>query len=198
MKKNRYIAYENGRIYDTKTRSFLKQYGYPKYLFVYFKDERQNKVHIERVHRVIAEVFIHNPDPINKTTVNHKDLNIHNNNVNNLEWMSYKENNDHAMKAGKGKQFKPGSDHKNSKFTDIMINDICYLLEEKWSYNEIIEYMQNRFPELQNIKYDNFVKQLSKIKKGERWTHISKYYKLEQKSSTTNNEDDMLTIKILV
>jgi len=57
-----------------------------------FDNSKQQRFYI---HRLVAEHFITNPDPKNKTFVNHKDGNKLNNAVENLEWVSPRENNLH-------------------------------------------------------------------------------------------------------
>ena len=83
------------------------------------------------VHRIIAETFIDMPklEYGIKLTVNHIDGNKQNNNISNLEWMTYSENNYHAYKVlGKvsGIKGKTGEKSKLSKavkcFSDDGIN----------------------------------------------------------------------------
>ena len=52
-----------------------------------------------RIHRLVAEAFIPNPDGL--PVINHKDENPKNNNVDNLEWCSYSYNNTYNGKAKK-------------------------------------------------------------------------------------------------
>lgn len=56
-----------------------------------FKDKRRKGFSI---HRLVAEMFI--PNYNNKPCVNHKDCNRKNNKVDNLEWCTYKENNNYG------------------------------------------------------------------------------------------------------
>jgi hypothetical protein len=69
---------------------------YKGYLLVKFSIN--SKSHSKSVARLVAKAFI--PNPENKPEVNHKDgIKIHNS-VRNLEWVTTKENINHAVKTG--------------------------------------------------------------------------------------------------
>jgi len=71
-------------------------------------------------HQIVAEAFL----PINeyKQTVNHKDGNKTNNRVDNLEWHTYKENNNHARETSLNKQH--GEKCNLSKHSDQFIDAV--------------------------------------------------------------------------
>ena len=93
----RYEINRSGIIRNIKTKSIKAQYisstGYYMISTSY-----KNKSNPLRVHRLIAETFINNPD--NKPEVNHKDGNKTNNSIKNLEWVTHLENMNHAKETG--------------------------------------------------------------------------------------------------
>ena len=64
-----------------------KQNGY-RFVNLYINNStpKMNRL----IHRMVAQTFLENPK--NNPLVNHKDTNILNNHVDNLEWVTYKEN----------------------------------------------------------------------------------------------------------
>jgi len=80
-----------GNIKSLKTGKNLYYSKSKRYLRVgLFKDKKRKGFSI---HRLVAEAFI--PNPNNYPCVNHKDCNGNNNRVDNLEWCTYKQNNDY-------------------------------------------------------------------------------------------------------
>ena len=68
------------------------------YLRVYMRRDSDYKRVDMYIHRLVALAFI--PNPENKRFVNHIDTNRSNNHVDNLEWCTSKENNQHSMNLG--------------------------------------------------------------------------------------------------
>lgn len=56
------------------------------------------------IHRLVADAFI--PNPMGKEQVNHKDEDKYNNNINNLEWVTFKENMNHGTKQDRESKIK--------------------------------------------------------------------------------------------
>ena len=117
-----------------------------------------------RVHRLVAETFVDNPDPETKTEVNHingdKDLNTDDN----LEWVTPSENINHAYTTGLMVGRK-GEKHHMSTISEKQAVEICELLaSNKYSMNEI------------STKTGVSYAIIKKIKNKQRWTHISKDY----------------------
>ena len=93
-KDTNYIISTNGKVYNIKRNMFLKCSMKHGYCIVSLSENNKRKMF--RIHRLVAEIFIHNTQ--NKPIVNHIDGNKTNNNLNNLEWVTYKENTQHALK----------------------------------------------------------------------------------------------------
>ena len=56
---------------------------------------KDGKMHNKRIHRIVAEAHIPNPD--NKPEVNHEDVNPRNNKASNLSWCTRGENEQHKL-----------------------------------------------------------------------------------------------------
>ena len=90
-----YSATESGKIFSHKTKKYIKgQTNNEGYIRLGLYGDNGEKKFL--IHRLIAETFI--PNPLNKPQVNHIDSNKSNNCVENLEWITNKENREHSLR----------------------------------------------------------------------------------------------------
>lgn len=94
---DKYLVSSAGMVKNGKTgqvlKPILKNDGY---LAVHLS--HKNKAQMVFIHRLVAEAFI--PNPQNLPVVNHIDGNKANPSVENLEWVSFSENSNHAYRTG--------------------------------------------------------------------------------------------------
>lgn len=105
----------------------IKKNGYLQILLC-----KNNKNYNKYVHRLVAEAFIDNPN--NLKTVNHKNLNKQDNRVENLEWCSYADNNDHARKNlcfKSGKKIKIEAKNIDTEKTEIITDLLQWCKQNK-------------------------------------------------------------------
>lgn len=93
-----YSINENGEVRNDKTNHIKSCFVNPKnnYLMVDLYENNQSKK--VPIHRLLAEAFI--PNPENKATVDHIDGNRQNNDISNLRWATYSENNSRFETVG--------------------------------------------------------------------------------------------------
>lgn len=96
LEKEIITNYKYGSYSSIKKEKFLKTSKQNGYKIVSLRKDSKNKSCY--LHRLIAETFISNPK--NKPQVNHINGNKLDNRVDNLEWVTCKENNIHALRTG--------------------------------------------------------------------------------------------------
>ena len=163
--KTKYMVSNHGQVKNTKRNKYLSDRTHDKDGYVQICLSHKNKHYAMRRCRLVAMAFI--PNPENKPQVNHKDKNVTNDDVMNLEWVTAKENRIHALVTGNGCKIIKGEEHPNSIYTNDQIIKVCELLVDNKHTVRQISYLTQVNPQT--------VKDVLN-KKG--WTHISSNYDL--------------------
>lgn len=176
--RGKYIITSTGRVFNNYTGMEMKQRLIQNYPHVGLRvfNGKESKQRLFKVHRLVAEYFI--PNPNNYEIVNHKDGNKANSNIENLEWVSYSENNNHAIRTGLRK----------TSWTIEMARIAISLIEDyDWSISEVAEYLnktkasvlylyQSGYKNLGLTVNNKFVRKTSKYRKSKQIPYNYKQY----------------------
>lgn len=151
-----YLIDVNGNIFSLQTNKIIKTSNNGKgYITVHLYKDKKAKTFY--VHRLVAQTYINNP--LNLREVNHKDNIKHNNNVNNLEWVTSSENKYHSFKIT-NRKINKGEEIPKSVLTSQDVKEIKLLLE--------IGMLQKDIAKLFNV---NTVT-IGDIYRGRTWKHL--------------------------
>jgi DNA-binding NarL/FixJ family response regulator len=150
-----HIISKDGVVINTKTGNTLKSYiGSTGYYMVGLS--HNNKSNPKRVHRLIANAFI--PNPNNKPQINHINGIKTDNSILNLEWCNHSENMEHAFRIGLANN--TGEKNGMSKLNSSKVLEIKTMLVNGLSQQKIA----NKF----NVSRSCILK----IHLGKTWVHI--------------------------
>jgi hypothetical protein len=137
----KYFACSDGTIFSSKTNKTLNgcidKNGY-KSVNLFMSNYKGKSI---RVHRLIAEAFIPNPD--NKPQVNHINGIKTDNRIENLEWCTVSENAIHASKLGLLNPVN-GEKHPRCKISNLQVVEIRALKDVKTISELAIKYNVER------------------------------------------------------
>ena len=139
----------------TRKERFLKLSPQSKgYLTVVLQKNATRKMVL--VHRIVAEYFVSNP--LNKSQINHINGDKTDNKVENLEWVSHRENLDHAIKNNLTLK---GEENRNSKLKDVDIIKIHSLLQKGTTTKELSESYNVSYSTIDGIRTNRYWKHLN-------------------------------------
>ena len=130
---------ESGQLWRSDTNHWYTPFDNGGYLSYHLK--WKNKTYPKRIHRLIAEYYI--PNPNNYPIVHHKDHNPYNNSIDNLEWVNYYEN----AKDKKLKEHKKINENKRIKYQ-----------KEEWKQYKDTEFWVSNMGRVKNIRTKNILK----------------------------------------
>lgn len=178
-----YLISDKGQVVNKRTGKKIKQskneFGY---LTVKLLDPVDGSWKTRKVHRIVAEVYIENPE--NKPEVNHKDGVKFNNHIDNLEWVTSKENKDHGWATEL--YTARGEKHPDAILSEDVVHEICRLMEEGARNIDISRAF--------GIDKD----WISHIRCGDIWKHISCDYDINKKRVERKSPETIIKVAELL
>jgi hypothetical protein len=156
ISKERLIKATNGKSWIHKEKEMKIRFDKDGYQIVSLVNKGKKRIY--PVHRLVAKTFIPTKNSEN-LQVNHIDGNKNNNHLSNLEWVTCKENVEHAIKHGL-RGISPGEKNGGSKLTEKDVKRIRAMCE--------LGLMKIEIADIFNISFAS----VTLISKRKIWKHI--------------------------
>lgn len=170
-----YLISNDGRVYSEKTDTEMAQQPINDGYFIVGM-YRNGDTDTKYVHRLVIEHFGPEP-PSGDHEVNHKDGDKSNNHIDNLEWVTNQQNDDHArenyLKKAKGRQ---------NNTNKLSVKDV---LEIRVLYRNT-DASQPELGEAYGVTHS----QIGTIVRREQWTHIPPINRYRKNSSNQSGESN--------
>lgn len=164
-KFSKYEITVDGRVINKKlSREVSQRRSDFGYWVVCLSDNNNKPCHV-KVHRLVASKYL--PTDNEDMEVNHKDGDKGNNNVQNLEWVTSRDNKRHGWQAGLYSH--KGQEHYLATLSDENVEGICQMLQDGLQVRHIAE-MYNTTKDVVN-----------NIASGRSWKHIACSYTFNTK-----------------
>ena len=161
--KDCYYINDQGEIYNKNTGNILKtKVERDGYIRVSLMKKSGGTTYVQ-VHRLLMMAFRPEVD-MKKKQVNHKDGNKQNNQFDNLEWVSPKENIQHAIKTGLTSfNYLKGEKTNLAHYTEEDAKRVIELLKSQ-------KYTDNQISNITGYPVKSFI---AKIRRRETWKHLT-------------------------
>ena len=171
---DRYVKYSNGRIHLHKGKVLSPVKDKDGYLAVFLSCNGKQKT--IRIHRLVAQVFIENPD--NLPEVNHLDEDKTNNRVDNLEFCDHKYNVNYGHRIENAINTRVKNGYADPDFIGFGLNEKEYMKE----YGRIYyEKNKDKFKEYRRIYYERNIEKSNEYNK--------RYYQEHKKELCEKNKE---------
>lgn len=184
-----HVINEAGEVTNLKTNNKIKPCLFKIGYFVYSINE-DGHMYKRYLHRLLAEAFI--PNPENKPQINHIDGNKQNNALDNLEWVTNKENCQHAVRTKLHTYTRVCDEETCKKIFEEFLQHIPFSkLTKKYNTSATqLSIFINQYVDANNLReqFDNEIKYQKKIRNKEHSKKMIKHIDLVMCDKNTFQE----------
>ena len=164
----------DGNIYVVKTGEIRKAKIHDRYVYCTCVGITRKYTHVS-IHRALGYAFLGLTPELE---VNHINGDGTDNRLENLEVVTHQENINHSIETDLAPK---GEKHENSTHTDEFVHRMCKYFEEGYNNIQVFELLYGYEYEVGNKEHKLELNFIGRVRRGDRWQHISAQYNFTKK-----------------